>query len=112
MLKKLFVLLKSKVCVTLGVKPGEERKKRPTRRRENYETKKVDLSEIHEMERSHARRKTERRKRRLGLPSDEEQQPTINNNHQDLKALDEELKRRQEALERYFYSNTCIELYR
>ena len=85
-------------------KPGEERKKRSSRRRENYETKRVDLKEITDWETSHIKRKHDRRKRRLGLPSDEEQNQQQNNNHiQDIKSLDEELKRRQEALERLVF---------
>ena len=92
-------------------KPGEERKKRSSRRRENYETKKVDLAEINDWVKSHVRRKQDRRHRRLGLPSDEDSQTQLaNNNHmQDIKNLDDELKRRQEALERLvFYIDGSI----
>ena len=53
-----------------------------------------------EWERNHRDRKNKRKRKILGLPSDEDPENATNNNIQDKRLLEDDLKRRQEMLER------------
>ena len=54
-------------------RPGEERStRRSSRRKTDFESKNIDLSEFHGWEKSHMERKRKRRREGLGLPSDDD----------------------------------------
>ena len=57
-----------------------------------------------EWEQNHRDRKAKRKRKVLGLPSDDDPVNQINNNHhhdQGFRSIENDSKRRQEALERY-----------
>ena len=82
-------------------KPGEERTRtRSTRRRENFETKKVDLSEMIDWEKGHIDRKRKRNREKLGLPAEDYENNNLSSVGEKTKSHEEDQKRRQEAYER------------
>ena len=82
-------------------KPGEERTRtRSTQRRENFETKKVDLSEMMDWEKGHIDRKRKRNREKLGLPAEDYENNNLSSVGEKTKSHEEDQKRRQEAYER------------